>query len=93
MTMELYTVKVSMTLVLAVPDGQEPTDDDIAKALASEIRHNGFVAGRKRVECLERKSKVPKGWLDVIPWPTRRFVNKRERHVDQILFEDKGNRE
>jgi len=31
--MELYTVKVKMTLVLAMPDGEEPTDKDIAKAL------------------------------------------------------------
>lgn len=90
--MELYTVKISMTLVLATPDGQEPTDEEIAKALASEIMYNGLVAGKKRVKSLERKSKVPKGWAHVLPWTTAKGVNKRERYVDQILLEDKGNR-
>jgi hypothetical protein len=88
--MELYTVKVEMTLVLATRDGEEPTNEDIAKALANEIKCNGFIAGSKRVKILERHSKIPQGWSTVIPWPTRKSVNKRERYVAQILREDKG---
>jgi len=91
--MELYTVKVKMTLVLAMPDGEEPTDKDIAKALKSEIDCNGFEAGKKKVVELVRKSQIPAGWEGSLPWPTKERVNERERYVDQILLEDKGNRE
>jgi len=46
--MELYTVIINMTLVLATPDGEEPTDKDIAKALKKEIRTNGFLEPARR---------------------------------------------
>jgi hypothetical protein len=91
--MELYTVNIKMTLVLATPDGEEPTDKDIAKALKREIDLNGFEAGMKKVVELTRKSRVPAGWEDSLPWSTRKKVNKRDRYVDQILLEDKGDQE
>lgn len=88
--MELYTVKVEMTVVLATPNDHEPTDKDIAKAIANEIECNGFMAGKKKVKSLKRKSKIPKGWDTVLPWTTKKSVNKDERYVKQILDEDGG---
>jgi hypothetical protein len=55
--MELYTVKVEMTLVLATRDGEEPTNEDIAKALANEIKCNGFIAGSKRVKSVNKRER------------------------------------
>jgi len=82
--MKLYSVSVTMDLVIAASGTYELTDSEIANMLRAEIRSNGFLAGKKKVREIKRKSQIPSGWGYALPWTVGK-VNRQECTVNEIM--------
>lgn len=89
--MNLYKAKVELTVVMAVPDGERPTKEDVAEAVRNEISTNGLVCiddqATVRILKISAMTDVPKVWKESIPWDTVRGLNPGEKRVCDILAE------